>query len=152
MNQNHAGSRRAKARMSGEGSRRVAARAEPLAAAQMMRTAAGKARAAHFDPGADGSTMFAEQAWGRISRSLKLSGRELQIVRAVFDDRIESAIAAELGISAHTVHTHFNRLHRKLGVADRPQLILRIVNTFLKLPASPARALHDAANRPVPRL
>ena len=87
--------------------------------------------------------MFAERAWGRISRSLNLSGRELQIVRAVFDDRIESAIAAELGISAHTVHTHFARLHRKLGVADRPQLILRIVNTFLKLPASPARALQQ---------
>jgi hypothetical protein len=37
-----------------------------------------------------GSAMFSEQAWGEIARSLKLSGRELQIVRGVFDDQLNS--------------------------------------------------------------
>ena len=81
--------------------------------------------------------MFTAQAWDQIARSLGLSGRELQIVRGVFDDRIESAIAADLGISAHTVHTYFDRLHRKLGVATRTGLVLRITREFLALAASP---------------
>jgi DNA-binding CsgD family transcriptional regulator len=81
-----------------------------------------------------GSAMFGEQAWAEISRGLNLSGRELQIVRGIFDDRIEIAIAADIGISPHTVRTHLRRLHRKLGVTNRVQLILRITNEFLALP------------------
>lgn len=84
-----------------------------------------------------GSAIFSEQAWAAMGRSLKLSGRELQIARAVFDDRTEFAIAAELGMSPHTVHTHLKRLHRKLGVVDRVQLILRMVEEFLALTAAP---------------
>jgi DNA-binding NarL/FixJ family response regulator len=81
--------------------------------------------------------MFSEPAWEAIARSLKLSGRELQIVRAVFDDETEFCIAAELGISAHTVHTYVERLHRKLAVNDRGRLILRVVDEFLRLTAAP---------------
>ena len=85
--------------------------------------------------------MFTEQAWARIARSLDLSGRELQVVRRVFDDRTESAIAADLGISAHTVHTYFYRLHHKLGVVDRVQLVLRITREFLALTVADVNAL-----------
>ena len=77
--------------------------------------------------------MLSDLAWREIARSLRLSGRELQIVRAMFDDRKESTIAADLGITRRTVHTHFERLHRKLAVADRLQLVLRVVDEFLVL-------------------
>jgi DNA-binding CsgD family transcriptional regulator len=80
--------------------------------------------------------MLSELAWVEIARSLKLSPRELQIARATFDDRKESAIAADLGIAVRTVHTHIERLHRKLDVVDRAQLILRIVHEFLRLTIS----------------
>lgn len=84
----------------------------------------------------NGASMFCERAWQEIQRSLRLSGRELQIVRGVFDDQTESCIAAELGISSHTVHTHFERLHHKLAVTDRVELVLRVTNEFLTLTAS----------------
>ena len=92
--------------------------------------------------------MFSEQAWTEIARSLKLSGRELQLVRGVFDDRTDCAIAADLGMSPHTVHTHFERLHYKLAVADRVELVLRVMNEFLMLTIAPESTLPSiCANR-----
>jgi DNA-binding NarL/FixJ family response regulator len=84
-----------------------------------------------------GAAMLSEVAWREIARSLRLSPRELQIVRATFDDHKESAIAAELGIAPRTVHTHVERLYRKLEVSDHVQLVLRIVHEFLRLTLSP---------------
>lgn len=75
-------------------------------------------------------------------------GWQLQIVRATFDDETEFCIAAELGISAHNVHTHVERLHRKLVVKDRGRLILRVVDEFLSLTAAPDSILPSiCANR-----
>ena len=85
--------------------------------------------------------MLSDQAWAEIARSLKLSGRELQIAHGVFDDRTEFAIAAELGISPHTVHTHVERLHHKLAVIDRAELILCVMNEFLGLTVAPGTVL-----------
>jgi hypothetical protein len=59
----------------------------------------------------------------------------------VFDDSTDSSIASALGISTHTVHTHFERLHQKLGVPNRAQLILRVVDEFIALTASPGNLL-----------
>jgi len=89
----------------------------------------------------NGSAMFALPAWEQIARSLELSGRELQIVRGVFDDQKESELATALGISIHTIHSHFERMHHKLGIADRPQLMQRIMQEFLALTAAPGSEL-----------
>ena len=90
-----------------------------------------------------------------MAQSLALSNRELEILRGVFDDCTESAIAASLGISPHTVHTHLNRLHHKLGVVDRVQLVLRIVDEFFTLtrlkPALRPKSANHAINRCPPR-
>jgi DNA-binding NarL/FixJ family response regulator len=99
-----------------------------------------------------GSAMLSDLAWQEIARSLKLSARELQIARATFDDRKESAIADELGIAPRTVHEHIERLHRKLEVTDRLQLVLRITHEFLRLTLLPQGNLppicsNDAAGR-----
>ena len=81
--------------------------------------------------------MLSEQAWAEIARSLTLSARELQIVRGIFDNRTEFAIAADLGISPNTVHTHQRRLYRKLGVTDRVKLILAVTTEFFLLTTAP---------------
>jgi ATP/maltotriose-dependent transcriptional regulator MalT len=96
-----------------------------------------EARAIRPRDSALGAAMLSELAWREIGRSLKLSSRELQIVRAMFDDRKESAIAAELGVASRTVHTHIERLYRKLVVNDRLQLTLRVIREFLALTMSP---------------
>lgn len=85
--------------------------------------------------------MFSEQAWAGVACSLGLSGRELEIVRGVFRDDTEFAIATALGISSHTVHTHFERLYHKLGVTDRTELILRVVHEVLALTTLPGTTL-----------
>ena len=72
--------------------------------------------------------MFSEPMWKQIAGRLGLSERQLQIVRGVFDDLTEYAIALELSISPHTVHAHFNRLYQKLAVRTRVELVLRIMS------------------------
>ncbi|MCW5554589.1 MAG: helix-turn-helix transcriptional regulator [Verrucomicrobiae bacterium] len=88
-----------------------------------------------------GSAMFSEHAWQELARSLKFSMRELQIARGIFDDDSDVGIAHNLGISLHTVHTHVERLHRKLAVTNRRQLLLRVVQEFLTLTVAPENDL-----------
>ena len=85
--------------------------------------------------------MFSPPVWEKIARSLNFSGQELRIVRGVFDDRTELAIAGTLRVSAHTVHTHSERLYRKLGVTDRIRLVLRVIDAFLALTTAPGSDL-----------
>lgn len=85
--------------------------------------------------------MFSDQAWQEIARSLKLSGQEFQIARGVFDDCTEGNIATNLHISPHTVHTHCERLYRKLAVTHRVKLVLRIMDEFLALTVAPGSGL-----------
>ena len=66
--------------------------------------------------------LFSEEQWQAIALSLGLSAREFQVLRPIFDDEPDAAIACRLGISSHTVHTHLGRLYRKLGVRSRGQL------------------------------
>jgi DNA-binding CsgD family transcriptional regulator len=87
------------------------------------------------------AAMFSKRAWGAIASSLELSRRELEVVRGVFEDRTEYAIANDLQISPHTVHTHIERLHRKLRVANRVQLVLRVMNEFHGLTVFPQTKL-----------
>jgi DNA-binding NarL/FixJ family response regulator len=88
-----------------------------------------------------GSAMFSPEAWALIARSLGLSGRELQIVRGAFDDKTESEMAADLHISPSTIHTHVERLHHKLAITDRTQLLLRVMQEFIALTATPGSDL-----------
>lgn len=70
--------------------------------------------------------MLSPEQWRSVAAQLHLSERELQVVHGVFDDLKEAAIAQRLGISAHTVHTHLERMYRKLGVNGRCQLIIEV--------------------------
>jgi DNA-binding NarL/FixJ family response regulator len=86
---------------------------------------------------ATGSAILSERAWLSLARRLRLSGRELDILRGMFDGLTESAIAAGLSISLRTVHTHMERLHRKLHVTHQVALVLRVMAEFLKLAGVP---------------
>jgi DNA-binding CsgD family transcriptional regulator len=78
-----------------------------------------------------GSRLLNDAAWNGVARRLQLSTRELEVIRGVFDDRTEFAIATGLDISPHTVHTHFKRLHKKLGTTNRVQLVLRVMSQLI---------------------
>jgi DNA-binding CsgD family transcriptional regulator len=66
-----------------------------------------------------------------VTRVLALSARESDIVKAVFEDQKEYCIAANLGISSHTVHTHLERIYRKLHVSSRVALVVRVFTEYL---------------------
>ena len=75
----------------------------------------------------EGHSVFCDNGWGFIASNLKLSNRHVEVIQGLFDDKTEAAIARGLGISPHTVHTHLERIYRKLNVNSRTELIIRIV-------------------------
>ena len=80
-----------------------------------------------------GAGLLSEEAWVEIAGSLKLSPREQQLIRAVFNNLTESAVAENLSISPHTVHSHMNRLFKKLQVTTRAQMVLCVMQELLLL-------------------
>lgn len=78
-----------------------------------------------------GAAVFSDAQWTCLGLGMGLSGRELQIVRCIFAEQKEALIARELGISPHTVHTHLERLYRKLGVRGRCGVVLRVLAEHL---------------------
>jgi DNA-binding NarL/FixJ family response regulator len=56
---------------------------------------------------------------------LRLSGRELEVLRLVADGWRSAAIAAELGIKESTVKTHLVHIFRKLEVSNRVEAATR---------------------------
>ena len=88
-----------------------------------------------------GSAVFSKEAWKGIAASLRLSRRELQIVQRIFDDRTEPEMSKELGIAPGTVHTHMERLRRKLVASDRAELLMRVMCEFLRLTMAPQSML-----------
>ena len=73
-----------------------------------------------------------DHAWSGISTRLNLTDRETAIVRGLFQRMNEEAIGSALGISHHTVHTHLNRVYRKLKVQSRADLFLRVVKEYMR--------------------
>jgi hypothetical protein len=62
-------------------------------------------------------------------------------VQGIFDDRTDTAIAADLKVSPHTVHTYIERLYRRLGVTGRVKLVLRVLDEFNALTLAPGTIL-----------
>ena len=81
-----------------------------------------------------GSAVFCSWAWNEIGRGLRLSARELEIIRGLYDGHKESAIGAAVSCSARTVETHLRRLHAKLNVHSHMELARVITRCFLQLP------------------
>jgi DNA-binding CsgD family transcriptional regulator len=77
-----------------------------------------------FDIRGGCAEIVASDRWARVVASLKLSPRERQIVECVLSGvDSEPEIAGQLAMSSRTVHTHVERLYRKLGVSSRSQLL-----------------------------
>jgi len=80
-------------------------------------------------PNEDG--LFCHQAWDGIAGRLSLSSRQIEVARHVLHDDCDDVIASKLGLKRGTVHTHVERLHKKLGVHSRVQLAMQIFATYL---------------------
>lgn len=88
---------------------------------------------------ARGRQVLSPAEWASIAGALRLSPRELDVVQCIFDDHTEAAMARQLAISVHTVHTHVERLYRKLGVSTRCGAAIRVFAEYAG-PRSPGCA------------
>ena len=79
-----------------------------------------------------GQHVIEPRAWAELADQLNLAPRELQVVQGVFDDAKEFAIADDLGISPHTVHTYLERVYRKLEVGSRVELVVRVFAALMQ--------------------
>lgn len=83
------------------------------------------------------TTFLPEPCWQSIVRSLGLSDREAQVAGLILGDgSCETAMAASLSISPHTVHTHLERIYRKLRVTSRSQVVSRIFQLYVNQEAA----------------
>lgn len=57
----------------------------------------------------------------------------MEIAGLLLNHQTETAIAQDLHISAHTVHSHIERLYRKLDVHSQSELIIRLFETYVWL-------------------
>ena len=84
-----------------------------------------------------GSEVLSKEAWKSVARSLKLSARQCEILKAIFDDEGATSIARRLGISPKTVHSYMQRLHQKFGVGSRAGLVVRVTAELLRAQSAP---------------
>ena len=82
--------------------------------------------------GTRGSSIFSGKEWNELGGDLKLSPRALQLVRGIFDDQTEEAIAFGLSISVHTVHSYLIRIYQRFGVCSRKELLVYIFGRYLE--------------------
>ena len=92
----------------------------------------------------DANSFINATDWARISVSLKLSSRESEIAFLVLTDVSENTIADRLSISKHTVHSHIERLYRKLAIRSRSQLVVKLFEAYVCLNPPVARAKDPA--------
>ena len=68
---------------------------------------------------------------------VRLSERELDVVRLVVDGRSNDEIASRLGIGSKTVESHLRRLFERLDIASRTELATRALREgWLEVPPS----------------
>ena len=61
----------------------------------------------------------------RSGEQIRLTEREVQVLRLLATGRTSRQIAAQLKISPAIVRIHFSRIYRKLGVTTRTQAAVR---------------------------
>ncbi len=70
--------------------------------------------------------------WRRVRSALRLSRRELELVRHIFDGKKLAAIAKEMKLALGTVKTYSQRIHHKLDVTDQRELALAVLEAHLE--------------------
>jgi DNA-binding NarL/FixJ family response regulator len=70
--------------------------------------------------------------WSAFVRELRLSDREAEVLRSIFDDERVASIAERMRLSRFTVDTYRERLFRKLHVSSTTQLVVTVFAAYLQ--------------------
>jgi DNA-binding CsgD family transcriptional regulator len=74
--------------------------------------------------------LFCESEWSGIAKRLDLSHRQLDIARCILQGQGDRQIAQTIGVSINTVQTHMKRLHEKLDIQSRVELVTRVFAAY----------------------
>lgn len=70
---------------------------------------------------------------GVVEENVRLTEREMEVLRLIARGRTYARAAMELGMSAHTVGTHVKNAYRKLGVHSAAAAVMQAVRLGLIL-------------------
>jgi DNA-binding CsgD family transcriptional regulator len=74
-----------------------------------------------------------DREWKLLIDTFHLSPRETEVSTLIFSGKSEREIADLLSISVHTVHSHLERMHRKLNVHTRGELVVVFFRTYVQV-------------------
>jgi len=77
--------------------------------------------------------LLRDDEWVRLVDHLRMSPREAEIARCALQNQKVADVAAQLGLSPHTIHTYRERLFRKLGVRSASELVVVIFAAHVEL-------------------
>jgi len=78
---------------------------------------------------ADGAPETMRRPAAAALRGVQLSPRERQVVTFIVNGCSNQEIADSLGLRLQTVKNHLSRIYRKLGLPNRVQLAVCVVNS-----------------------
>ena len=84
-----------------------------------------------------GQDQLSIQQWSDVCRGMKMSLREQQVCKLLFDGLTRQKIAEHLEISNRTVRHHMEQIHVKLNVCNRVGVVLRIIQLRDRLSSAP---------------
>ena len=74
--------------------------------------------------------LFNKEEWNALTKHLDLSRRQAQVASCIVQGMGDKRIAAEIGISQHTVRTYLGRMFAKFEVQDRNELLVHVFRHF----------------------
>ncbi len=69
-----------------------------------------------------------DMEWERARSRLQLTDQQARVAELVLRAACDKKIAYELKLRVSTVRTHLHRIYGKVGVRDRAELIIRMIN------------------------
>lgn len=74
--------------------------------------------------------MLSDSEWTLLRRKMMLTSREMQVLRGVFAEQTDEAIAATLGITPRTVRAHLENLYRKCRCRTRSGAVVSAFRAY----------------------
>jgi DNA-binding NarL/FixJ family response regulator len=77
-----------------------------------------------------GEGLLSAEDWGLVAARLRLSARERDVAKLMFEGKTRLQIARKLKCASGTVRVYIDRLFAKLRVQDRLGMVLRVVRIY----------------------
>lgn len=74
--------------------------------------------------------MITDVEWALLQQKMRFTDRELEVLRGVFGEQTDKAIAIALGITSRTVRAHLESVYRKCRCRTRTGAVVSVFHTL----------------------